>query len=333
MPEHDEDSNVESGGAGRPLWSGTISFGLVSIPVTMVAAVREGRISLHLLDEDGTPLKRRYYCPKDNREVHPEHILRGYEVAPDQYVVLRDEELESLAPEKSRDIDLRRFVKADDVDPLYFERAYYLLPGRESNKAYRLLAETMEKTGKAGIATFVMREKEYLVAIFAEGGILRAETMRFHDEIRTPEEIGLPEPDDVSARESQHVKKQIEKFAADRFDPRDFLDTHKKRLLELISRKESSQTDVVQSEAPGEEEGGGRSLQDLMAALNESLASARAAASKRGEGRKGSSSASGPRKTDPREPPSTRRPGRRSRTRRSSSPGGKKKSSRRRTRP
>src|SRR6185436_16804809 len=115
-----------------------------------------------------------------------------YEIAKDKYVVVTDEELERLEPEKSRDIDLRHFVKAEEIAPMYFEHAYFLAPAGGSLKAYQLLAETMERKGRAGLATFVMRDKEYIVAILAENGILRAEILRFPDEIRTPKEIGLP---------------------------------------------------------------------------------------------------------------------------------------------
>jgi DNA end-binding protein Ku len=169
----------------RAFWSGTISFGLVSIPVNLFPANRSRSTGLRLLDKDGTPLRRRFFCPKDERDVHPEHVLRGYELENGEYVVVTDEELESLEPRKTRDIDLTRFVNKDDVPATLFERGYYLTPAGDSTKAYRLLAEVMEETGRVGIATFVMRGKEYLVAILAEDGIMRAETLRFQNEVRT----------------------------------------------------------------------------------------------------------------------------------------------------
>lgn len=236
MPDEETEETVFK--PGRPVWSGTISFGLVSIPVTLVPASREGRVSLRLLSEAGVPLQRRYYCPKDGREVHPEHLLRGYQVAPEQYVVVRDEELESLAPEKSRDIDLRVFVDAGEIDPVYFQRAYYMLPDKESSKAYRLLAETMEKNRKAGIATFVMHEREHLVAILAADGVLRAELMRFADEIRSPEDVGLPEPQKATDKDVSRVTSAIRKVIGE-FSPGDFVDDYKRRLLELVARKTS----------------------------------------------------------------------------------------------
>src|SRR2546421_590780 len=126
-------------------------------------------------------------------------MVRGFEYEKGKYVIVTDEELERLAPEQSRDIDLRKFVDLESIPPLYFDRSYFLAPSQGSEKAYRLLAETMEKNKLAGMATFVMRGKEYLVAIFPENGILRAETMRFADELRSPKEVGLPEKKKVPA--------------------------------------------------------------------------------------------------------------------------------------
>src|SRR2546428_60299 len=126
-------------------------------------------------------------------------MVRGYEMGKDKYVVVTDEELERLAPKQSRDIDLRRFVDLESIPPLYFDRSYFLAPSAGSEKAHQLLAETTARNGLAGIATFVMRGKEYLVAIFPENGILRAETMRFADEIRSPKEVDLPEKKKVPA--------------------------------------------------------------------------------------------------------------------------------------
>src|SRR5262249_44947012 len=138
-------------------------------------------------------LARRYYSQKTERDLEDDDVVRGFEIEKDRYVVVTDEELERLAPKQSRDIDLKRFVPFNDIPPLHFDRSYFLTPSAGSEKAYKLLAETMAKSDLAGIATFVMRGKEYLVSIFPENGILRAETMRFADEIRTPKEIDLPE--------------------------------------------------------------------------------------------------------------------------------------------
>src|SRR6476620_2682406 len=179
--------------SARPFWSGTLSFGRVSVPVALYPGNRTNRAPLRMLGPEGEPLSRRYFSQKTGKDLGDEEMARGFEYDKDHYVVVTDEELERLAPEQSRDIDLRRFVPLEDIPPLYFDRSYFLAPSEGSEKAYRLLTETMDKEGLAGVATFVMRGKEYLVAIFPEQEILRDETMRFADEIRSPKEIGVRE--------------------------------------------------------------------------------------------------------------------------------------------
>src|SRR5437867_8641345 len=177
----------------RPFWSGTRTFDLVSVPVDLYPGNRTNRAPLRMLGPRGEPLARRYFSQKTERDLDNDEMVRGYELDRDKYVIVTDEELERLAPEKSRDIDLRRFVELKQISPLYFDRSYFLVPSEGSEKAYKLLSETMQKERLAGIATFVMRGKEYLIAIFPENGILRGETMRLADELRSPKEIGLPE--------------------------------------------------------------------------------------------------------------------------------------------
>ena len=221
----------------RPFWSGTISFGLVSVPVALYPGSRSVGVSLRMLAPDGTPLARRYYCPEEEIEISPDEIVRGYEVGDGRFVVVEDDELERLAPEKSRDIDLRRFVPRDDLDPRYFDRAYFLVPAGDSTKAYRLLAAVMERSGRAGIATFVMRGKEYLVALLADDGILRAETLRFPAEVRTPEAVGLPEPGKPSAGLVKAMKAAIEALAEDELAEDELADRRTERLRRLGKEK------------------------------------------------------------------------------------------------
>jgi DNA end-binding protein Ku len=230
----------------RSFWSGTISFGLVSVPVEFFPATRRGS-SLRMLAKDGAPLARRYFCPKHKADVHPEHILRGYELDSGEYVVVRDEELESLEPKKTREIDLREFVALAEVSPAMFERGYYLAPAGDTNKAYRLLAAAMENAGKAGIASFVMREKEYLVAIVAENGILSAMTLRFHDELRTPKDIGLPKAAKPSKTETAAFRKVIRSLRADELEESDLAESMTVDLRALAERKLRRGEDVVES--------------------------------------------------------------------------------------
>jgi DNA end-binding protein Ku len=163
--------------------------------------VRHTKIKLRMLGAQGTPLSRRYASSADDQHMTPEHIVRGYEVEPGQFVVIEDSELQAIAPEMSHDIALQRFVKVDEIDPVLFDRPYYLVPAAGATKAYGLLATVMEDSGRAGIASFVMRGKEYLIAILAEGGVLRAQTLRFFDEVRTVEQIGLPTKDRATAHD------------------------------------------------------------------------------------------------------------------------------------
>jgi DNA end-binding protein Ku len=261
-----------SAARGRAFWSGTISFGLVSIPVNLFPGNRQGGVSLRMLDRDGTPLARRYYDPETDREIPSDRLGRGYEIGPEEYVVITDDELTALEPEKSRDIDLRRFVDRDAIPPLFFDRAYFLTPAGDSTKAYRLLAATMERTNRAGIATFVMRTKEYLVAILAEGGILRAETLRFPDEIRSPEEIGLPPRPELEKRRIQDVGKAIRKLALDAFDPAALEDDYAERLRALVEAKRKQGADVMAAPAElAEVDEDGGDVIDLMEVLKRNL--------------------------------------------------------------
>ncbi len=198
---------VES--VSRPFWSGTITFGLVSVPVNLHPANRSDRVSLRMVSPEGHPLSRRYFTTRDEKELKWEEIVRGYEIEKNKFVVVDDSELDQLAPDRTRDIDLSVFVKSSEIDPMHFERAYYLTPAGTSTKAYRLLAKAMEDTDRVGIARFVMRAKEYLVAILAENGILRAETLRFADEIRMPSDIGLPDSSEPPAAEVRKIEKAM----------------------------------------------------------------------------------------------------------------------------
>src|SRR5262249_42350492 len=155
---------------------------------------------------------------------------------------------ERLDPEKSRDIDLRLFVKNDDIDPIYFEHAYFLAPAGGSVKAYQLLAETMKRRGRAGIATFVMRDKEYLVAILAEHGILRAETLRFSDEVRSPKEVGLPKPTRVSEAAARRFAKIIRSKSANEISREELRDEQTEKLTKLVERKKARHKDIVETE-------------------------------------------------------------------------------------
>jgi DNA end-binding protein Ku len=221
-----------------------------------------------MLGPDGEPLSRKYYSQKTGRNLDADQMIRGYEVSKDKFVLVTDEELERLAPEKTRDIDVRLFVDNDSIPPVYFDRSYFLVPSGGSEKAYRLLAETMGKSGLAGIATFVMRGKEYLVAIFSENGILRAETMRFQDELRTPEQVGLPEKAKVTKATVSKFERLIGTKSKKQMTTSKLADQYSEELMKLVKKKRSQKKNVVEVEGAEREEG---KVIDLVEVLKRSL--------------------------------------------------------------
>ncbi|HSD46238.1 MAG TPA: Ku protein [Pyrinomonadaceae bacterium] len=262
-----EPVDEETSGA-RPFWSGTLTFGLVSVPVSLFPAARGTRTSLRMLGPDGQPLARRYYAEKTGKDLDADEVVRGYEIKKDKFVVVTDEELERLEPEKTRDINLTQFVPASSIPPVYFERGYFLTPAAGSQKAYKLLAATMEQSDLAGIATFVMRGKEYLVAIFSEKGILRAETMRFADEIRSPEDVGLPKKKAAPAATVRKFEKLISGKTKKQFSPNKLADKQTDDLLKLVKRKEKQRGNVVRVETEAEPN---QKVVDLVQILRKSL--------------------------------------------------------------
>ena len=242
------------------------------MPVNLFPANKASRAPLRMLGPDGQPLARKYYSAKTERDLDADEIVRGYEVKKGIYVVITDEELERLAPDKTRDIDLKRFVPAESIPPVYFERGYFLTPAAGSEKAYKLLAQTMEKDGKAGVATFVMRGKEYLVAIFAEDDLLRAETMRFPDELRTPEDIALPKKPRIPKATVTKFEKLIRSKSKKQLSPRKLEDEQTERLLKLVKKKSAQRKNVIEvdSELSDDREPG--KVIDLVAVLKKSLA-------------------------------------------------------------
>ena len=256
----------------RAFWSGTITFGLVSIPVDLFAAVRPRRKSMKMVDSDGKPLGRQYYCPEDGKELGSDDIVRGYETDDGKMVVVTDKELEDIAPEATRDIELRRFVPLEQIPPMYFQRPYFLAPAGRSTKAYHLLAATMERTGRVGIGTFVMRSHEYLVAILSEGGVLRADTLRFADELRNPADLELPEPKKAQPKLRDAIAKEIKSLTRDELDMDELSDRQAAAIRGIAEEKEKRGKDVVALPASAEDsESEGAEIVDLMQILRRSL--------------------------------------------------------------
>lgn len=273
MPDDDQDLELEEGTAQpHALWSGSISFGLLSLAVDLFPASRSPSIALKMVDEEHRPLARRYYCPQHDRMLSRDEIVRGFEIAKDEYVIVDNEELDAVAPDKSRAIDLRTFVKASDIDPMYFKRSYFLTPAEEeASRAYRLLAETMERSERVGIATFVMRGKEYLVALLAEKGILRAETLRFRDELRRPEDVGLELKGQAPAAAVRKYLRAIAEMSADDLDREELRDAYTERLRQLIDSKLERGIDVERAPEALDEPGGEAEIIDLMEVLKRRL--------------------------------------------------------------
>jgi DNA end-binding protein Ku len=263
---------VPEGASLRPFWSGTLAFGLVSVPVELYPANRRERVSLRWLAADGTPLSRRWAHPETGEEIAGADLARGYPVPGKDgaFVVVGDDELAALAPDKSREIDLERFVAADEIDPAFFDRAYFLTPAGDSNKAYRLLARVLEETGRAGIATFVMRGRSYLVAILAERGILRAETLRYADELRTADDVGIPEPSKVPKAAVSRFRKAIRALAEDDLDRSELEDETAAKTLALAEAKRETGDDTVEV-APERDPEPREQPPDLMNVLKMSL--------------------------------------------------------------
>jgi DNA end-binding protein Ku len=261
------------------LASGTISFGLVSIPVRLYTAAASGNVSFNQLHGPcGSRIRQQTFCPRCNRTVERSELVRGYEFAKDQYVQVKDEELKALEGEASRIIDIVEFVPLDQVDPIYFEKTYYLGPDKGGEKPYRLLADAMDKAGQVALAKYVMRGKESLVLIRAAQNGLMLHTMYFADEVRSFDEVDKGQSAKIREGELDLALQLINGLASPAFSPERYTDEYRHRVLEMINRKVEGQ-EVTLAEAPAPR----AQVIDLMEALRESLAKrAPAAASGRG---------------------------------------------------
>ena len=258
--------------ATRAFWSGTITFGLVSIPVDFFAAVGARETAMKMVDAEGSPLGREYYSDKTNKALGPDDLVRGYETDEGRMITVTDEELESVAPELTRDIELRVFVRKEEIHPAYFQHPYFLAPSGRSARAYHLLARVMEETGRVGVGTFVMHGHQYLVAIRSRGRILHAETLHFAGEVRAPQEVGLPKIAKPSAAEVNGFAKAIQALTRDRLDVDELSDRYAEKIRERVEQKVKKHQDVVDmTAAAGDEEDEGGNVIDLMALLRQRL--------------------------------------------------------------
>ncbi len=254
------------------MWSGAISFGLVNVPIKLYSAVSKKTVRFHQLNgETGSRIQQKRVDATTGEEVPYENLVKGYELTKDRYVVINPDELESLDPEKSRTIDIEDFVDLAEIDPVYYDHPYYLVPDKGAAKAYGLLLNAMRESGRVAIARVVLRSKEQLVAIRPdhEGRVLMMETMIFADEVVPKEDLdGLPEAEElqVSDREIKMAQQLIESLATD-FEPGRYKDSYREKVLTLIEAKAAGEEIAVAPEAPAPAK-----VPDLMAALEASLA-------------------------------------------------------------
>ena len=278
MPEREKSRRAEGQSRGsarvaRPFWSGTISFGLVTIAVEMLSGVRQREEGLRWVDADGNGIRRVYYCPRDGQEVCEDDLARAYETDDGELVPLTEDELDEAAPEATREIALRRFVDREDLPLLHMERSYYLLPKGDAPRPYHLLAQTMETLGRAGLATLVMRGKEHLVAVLADRGVLRAQMLRFADAVRSARTVGLEQPAVPSDEALGRMGAAIESLRHDHLDEDTLSNPDEHSIREAAMRKFSDDQDVLRAErsVSNPSAGSGNTI-DLITVLKERLA-------------------------------------------------------------
>lgn len=259
----------------RAIWSGSISFGLVSIPVKLFNAVSRKSVSFNQLDgRTGSRVRQKLVSAADGEEVGRDQILKGYSIGPDQYVTVSEDELASIMPAAQRTIDLEEFVDLSDIDPVFYDSAYYLVPEKAAVKPYALLVDAMDRAGKVGIARFVMRSKEYVAALRVRDGKLVLNTMVYADELNDVgelPELEAAEQVELTDRERAMAQSLIESLSAE-FEPEKYRDTYREQLMEIIERKAAGETEIVVEAAPAAE----TRVVDLLAALEASVAEAKA---------------------------------------------------------
>jgi DNA end-binding protein Ku len=249
----------------RSIWNGTITFGLVNVPIKLYTATESKSVGFNEVHaKDGARIQHRRICPREDKEVHYEQIVKGYEVGPDEYVVLEKDEIKAAAGDRGKVIHLTEFVDAGEIDPVFYEKTYFI-GSREDEDAYRLLREALKRTGRAGVGRFTFHDREYLVTVRAFDDVIALQTLRFHDEVVSAGELeiegGQRKP---SNREIEMAHRLIETLEQD-FDPEQYEDSYRKAVLELIKRKAAGkEIDLAQQEEPAHGD-------DLAAALQASL--------------------------------------------------------------
>ena len=249
----------------RSIWNGTISFGLAHVPIKLYSATESKTVSFHEVHlKDGARLEHKRICSKEGKEVPFKEVVKGFEVAPDEFVVLTKEEVAAAAGARGKVIELEDFVPGDEIDPVFYEKTYYV-GSRDDGDAYRVFHEALKQTERVGIGRFTFHNREYLAAVRPLDDVLALHTMRFHDELVRGEELEVDRPAKGPSQQEVEMAARLVDSLYREFDPTDYEDTYREAVLELIDRKAKGEAVKVEAEEPEEE------TSDLMAALQASL--------------------------------------------------------------
>jgi DNA end-binding protein Ku len=285
----------------RAFWKGSISFGLVEIPISLQPALQSDDLSFTLLNrKDFAPVGYKRYDKSTGREVPWDQIVRGYEYEPDEYVVLTDEELKQASPKKTQSIEIVEFVDGSEIDPVYYDTPYYVEPQKKASKSYALLRQALEKSGRVGIARVVLRTRQHIAALLVRGGALVLNVLRYPHELRSADQLDVPDKKSVKGATPAEVRmaEQLIEGMTDRWDPEKFKDEYRDDIMALVKKKvRSHQTHTILEPEEGYEKPAPRKeVVDLMPLLKQSLerrtggGSRRPAARKSGGRRSGSRS-------------------------------------------
>lgn len=248
----------------RSIWSGSLGFGLVNVPVKVVSAVRQKDVRFHMLHrQDGARILQKRVCSADGEEVPYEDVVKGYQVGPDEYVVVTPEELDAVDPEKTQAIDIQDFVDIHQIDPIYYEKPYYLVPEKGAGKAYRLLLQAMAESQKVAIARVVMRTKEHLVAVRPVGDVLAMTTLVYHDELVDQADLEVSEKAAKPSEKELAMAQQLIDALSTDFDPEKYHDEYRERVMRLIESKAEGKEIVT---PPRKEVARTKDLADALAA-------------------------------------------------------------------
>jgi DNA end-binding protein Ku len=275
----------------RAIWSGSVSFGLVNVPVKLLTATSPKDVRFNQLhDADHGRINQKRVCSVDGEEVDYAHIVKGYDLGGGRYVIIDPEELRSIDPEASRAIDIEEFVDLEDIDPIFFEHSYYLVPDERAAKPYALLVEAMANTRKVALGRFVLRTKQYLATMRAKDGVLVLSTMLYADEVVDMATLDVPTAEDTKPTERElSMAEQLVASLSTEFDPSKYHDTYREQVIELINRKADGEVIAAPAEPAA-----AAPVVDLMAALEASLAAAKTAG--KGNGKEGKDAEDGKKK-------------------------------------